>query len=53
MTLTFDYRDAMAVIGPLADRHEPHAYDLCVRHAERASAPQGWQVVRHQVLEAG
>ncbi|HWH26744.1 MAG TPA: DUF3499 family protein [Pseudolysinimonas sp.] len=46
-TLTYDYADAMAVLGPLAFRPEPHSYDLCPRHAERLSAPQGWQVVRH------
>ena len=50
VTLTYDYRDAMAVVGPLSARHEPHSYDLCARHAERLSAPQGWQVVRHQVI---
>jgi Protein of unknown function (DUF3499) len=46
-TLTFDYADAMAVLGPLALDREPHGYDLCARHAERTSAPVGWQVVRH------
>ncbi|GMA89976.1 hypothetical protein GCM10025869_05050 [Homoserinibacter gongjuensis] len=46
-TLTYDYADAMAVLGPLAIRREPHSYDLCERHAERLSAPQGWQIVRH------
>ena len=49
-TLTYDYADALAVLGPLSIRHEPHSYDLCARHAERLSAPQGWQVVRHAVL---
>lgn len=46
-TFTYDYADAMAVLGPLAIRREPHSYDLCVVHAERLSAPQGWQIVRH------
>lgn len=50
-TLTYDYADAMAVLGPLAIRHEPGSYDLCERHAERLSAPQGWQVVRHVVMD--
>lgn len=48
-TLTYDYADAMAVLGPLAIRREPHSYDLCEKHAERLSAPQGWQIVRHVV----
>ena len=50
-TLTYDYADAMAVLGPLAIRHEPGTYDLCERHAERMSAPQGWHVVRHVVMD--
>lgn len=49
-TLTYDYADSMVVLGPLSLIHEPHTYDLCAIHAERLSAPQGWQVVRHQVL---
>ncbi|ROQ36623.1 uncharacterized protein DUF3499 [Frondihabitans sp. PhB188] len=49
-TLTYDYADSMAVVGPLSGTVEPHGYDLCAVHAERLSAPQGWQVVRHVVL---
>ena len=49
-TLTYDYADALVVVGPLSIRHEPHTYDLCERHADRLSAPQGWQVVRHSVV---
>ncbi len=49
-TLTFDYADSMAVLGPLSLLPEPHGYDLCTRHAERTSAPVGWQVVRHVSL---
>ncbi|HVX07206.1 DUF3499 family protein [Humibacter sp.] len=49
-TLTYDYADSMVVLGPLSLTHEPHTYDLCAIHAERLSAPQGWQVVRHQVI---
>lgn len=51
-TLTYVYADSMAVLGPLSTSSEPHSYDLCERHAERMSAPQGWQVVRHVVLGA-
>jgi hypothetical protein len=49
-TLTYDYGDAMAVLGPLGLTAEPHAHDLCVKHSERLSVPQGWQVVRHVSL---
>lgn len=49
-TLTYDYADSMAVLGPLSYRSEPHTYDLCAKHSARLSVPQGWQVVRHQVM---
>ncbi|TQL67295.1 uncharacterized protein DUF3499 [Nocardioides albertanoniae] len=45
-TLTYVYADQTAVLGPLATYAEPHAYDLCEDHAERLSAPRGWEVVR-------
>lgn len=45
-TLTYDYGDSVAVLGPLATYAEPHSYDLCTQHANRLSAPQGWQVLR-------
>jgi hypothetical protein len=34
------------VLGPLATFAEPHCYDLCAQHAERLTAPRGWEVVR-------
>ena len=49
-TLTYDYADSMAVLGPLSFTAEPHTYDLCAKHSERLSVPQGWQVVRHEVM---
>jgi hypothetical protein len=45
-TLTYVYSDQTAVLGPLAAYAEPHAYDLCEFHAERLSAPRGWEVIR-------
>jgi hypothetical protein len=45
-TLTYVYRDSTAVLGPLAAFVEPHCYDLCARHADRMTAPRGWDVVR-------
>ncbi len=45
-TLTFVYVDSTAVLGPLSIEPEPGAYDLCLRHAERTSVPQGWQVLK-------
>jgi hypothetical protein len=45
-TLTYVYRDSTAVLGPLATYVEPHCYDLCADHADRLTAPLGWDVVR-------
>jgi hypothetical protein len=45
-TLTYVYRDSTAVLGPLAAYVEPHCYDLCAAHADRMTAPKGWEVVR-------
>jgi hypothetical protein len=45
-TLTYVYADSTAVLGPLATYAEPHCYDLCADHAERLTAPRGWEVVR-------
>ena len=45
-TLTYVYADSTAVVGPLATYAEPHCYDLCEAHADRLTAPRGWEVVR-------
>ncbi len=45
-TLTYIYADCTAVLGPLATNAEPHCYDLCQIHAERMTAPKGWDIVR-------
>src|SRR5689334_11750017 len=54
-TLTYVYADSTAVLGPLATYAEPHCYDLCAEHAERLTAPRGWEVMRlaPQVEAAG
>jgi len=52
-TLTYVYADSMAVLGPLSARPEPHSYDLCDRHSQSLSAPQGWQVMRYSPLGDG
>lgn len=49
-TLTFVYSDSTAVIGPLSVHAEPHAYDLCVPHAQRMTPPRGWEIVRLEGL---
>lgn len=45
-TLTYAYAERAVVVGPLAMYAEPHAYDLCARHALGMTAPRGWEVVR-------
>lgn len=45
-TLTYVYADSTAVLGPLALAAELGSYDLCAVHAERTSAPKGWEVIR-------
>ncbi|MGZ0711424.1 DUF3499 family protein (plasmid) [Coraliomargarita sp. W4R53] len=51
-TLTFDYPDQMAALGPLGLDVNPHAHDLCAIHTDRLSVPNGWTVVRHETLRA-
>ena len=46
-TLTFMYSDSTAIIGPLAETPDPHAWDLCLHHAGRVTTPRGWQLIRH------
>ena len=46
MTLTYIYSESRAVLGPIATFSEPHAYDLCERHAARLTVPNGWSVER-------
>lgn len=45
-TLTFDYPNQVAALGPLAHDATPGTYDLCRQHAERTSAPRGWELIR-------
>lgn len=45
-TLTYVYADSTVVLGPLATYAEPHCHDLCQVHADRLTAPKGWEVVR-------
>ena len=44
VTLTYQYALAQVWLDGLAADRDPHAYDLCRRHADRLTAPQGWHV---------
>lgn len=45
-TLTYTYAESTAIVGPLAPNAEPHSWDLCQEHAERITAPLGWEMLR-------
>ncbi|WP_062291615.1 DUF3499 domain-containing protein [Demequina phytophila] len=47
-TLTYVYADSTVVVGTLSAAAEPHSYDLCAHHADRFTAPRGWDVVHIQ-----
>ena len=53
MTLTYIYAESRAVLGPIATFSEPHAYDLCERHAARLTVPNGWSVERENISTEG
>ena len=53
MTLTYIYSESRAVLGPIATFSEPHAYDLCERHATRLTVPNGWSVEREAMTTDG
>lgn len=50
-TLTYAFSASTAVLGPLAREIEPNSYDLCAMHAERTSAPLGWEVIRLPLVD--
>jgi hypothetical protein len=50
-TLTYNYADSTAVLGPMSRLAEPHTYDLCEKHARTLTAPKGWDLVRIQAPE--
>ncbi|MGH9132383.1 MAG: DUF3499 family protein [Ilumatobacteraceae bacterium] len=42
VTLTYQYGQAQVWLDDLTAERDPHAYDLCGRHAARLTVPQGW-----------
>lgn len=45
-TLTYNYGESTAVIGPLPAHKQPYTTELCHQHAVKFNVPQGWQVIR-------
>jgi Protein of unknown function (DUF3499) len=57
VTLTYDYGRSHVWLDELLAERDPHAYDLCLRHAARLSVPHGWMLddrrrVDHPILLA-
>ena len=44
MTLTYEYRRSHVWLDQLSPERDPHAYDLCRRHADDLSVPLGWHL---------
>lgn len=44
VTLTYHYARSHVWLDLLSSDRDPHAYDLCVRHADRLSVPAGWSL---------
>jgi hypothetical protein len=42
--LTYQYGQAQVWLDDLSRDRDPHAYDLCARHAARLTVPQGWRL---------
>jgi len=49
-TLTADYTDRLMAVGPLSPERTPPALDLCERHSEALTPPEGWRLMRHDPL---
>lgn len=45
MTLTYRYQRSQVWLDDLHHERDPHAYDLCPRHAARLSVPLGWHLL--------
>jgi hypothetical protein len=44
VTLTYHYGRSVVWLDHLSADRDPHAYDLCDRHAGRLSVPSGWSL---------
>jgi hypothetical protein len=44
VTLTYHYGQSQVWLDNLTPERDPHAYDMCARHAARLSVPHGWHL---------
>jgi hypothetical protein len=53
VTLTYEYKSSQVWLDALSAERDPHAYDLCRRHAEQLKVPLGWHLIdRREPVEA-
>jgi hypothetical protein len=48
--LTYHYERGTAWLDALVAERDPHAYDLCQRHADRVGVPVGWRYEDRRAL---
>lgn len=53
VTLTYNYARQQVWIDALLPERDPHVYDLCDRHADRLSVPNGWHLDDRRHVSAG
>jgi hypothetical protein len=44
VSLTYEYARSQAWLDALQAERDPHAYDLCHRHADACTVPLGWRL---------
>ncbi|MCU1453989.1 MAG: hypothetical protein JWN46_2135 [Acidimicrobiales bacterium] len=49
VTLSYDYANATVWLAHLALEPHPMTHDMCDRHADRLSVPNGWALVDQRV----
>ncbi|MET0145964.1 MAG: DUF3499 family protein [Ilumatobacteraceae bacterium] len=52
VTLTYEYGRSQVWLDELVADRDPHAYDLCRRHAETLSVPLGWRLADRRATSA-
>jgi hypothetical protein len=50
-TLTYHYANRTAWVERLSPEPHPMTHDLCERHADNLSVPQGWRLEDRRVVE--
>jgi hypothetical protein len=52
VSLSYQYSRSAVWLDELTPERDPHAYDLCARHAARLSVPRGWKLDDRRVFTA-